>query len=112
MVAPSPMLAHLSDAERAEVESWLVEFDLRWDANRLPERARELPAAGPLRLSALAEMVKIDLERQWQRGRRVVIEHYLQTFPELGAPDQPPLDLIETEVVVRTQFGDRPVEEE
>ena len=111
MVSPSPLLVHLSDAERAEVESWLVEFDLRWDTERLPVRVRQLPADGPLRLSALTEMVKIDIERQWQQGHRVVIEDYLRTFPELGPQDGPPLDLVEAES--RPAFiGDRPGEAE
>jgi predicted Ser/Thr protein kinase len=106
------MLAHLSDAERTVLEAWLVEFDLGWDADRLAVRARDLPPDGPLRLSALAEMVKIDLERQWQHGRRVSVEDYLRAFPELGPPDNPPLDLVETEVEVRTRLGDRPDEAE
>ena len=75
-------------------------------ASVLDRRARELPA-GAIRLPALTEMVKIDLERQWQRGQRVGVEHYLRAFPELGPADSPPLDLIETEVAVRTQFGER-----
>ncbi len=112
MVSPSPLLVHLSGAERAKVESWLVEFDLRWYTDQLPARVRQLPADGPLRLSALTEMVKIDIERQWQQGHRVVIEDYLRTFPELGPLDGPPLDLVETEVEVRIQFGDRPGEAE
>jgi serine/threonine protein kinase len=57
-------------------------------------------------------MIKIDLERQWQRGHRVGVEHYLRVFPELGPEDRPPLDLLETEVEVRTQFGERPDETE
>jgi len=110
MVSPSPLLDHLSDAERAEVESWLVEFDLRWDSDRLRALARELPAGSMLRLPTLIEMVKIDLERQWQQGHRVGIEYYLRAFPELGPLDNPQLDMIEAEVEVRTQFADRPSE--
>jgi predicted Ser/Thr protein kinase len=112
MVSSFRALTRLSDAERAELEAWLLEFDLRWDADRLASQASKLPASGEFRLSALAEMVKIDLERQWQHGHRVGVEHYLQAFPELGSSDCPPLELIETEVDVRTQFGDCPDEVE
>jgi WD40 repeat protein/predicted Ser/Thr protein kinase len=107
MITASPHLARLSDAERSQLEAWLVEFDLRWNPDLLQSRARELPG-GAIRVPALTEMVKIDLERQWQQGRRVGVEHYLRAFPELGPADAPPLDLIETEVEVRTQFGERP----
>lgn len=108
MTVPSPPLTHLSDTERAELESWLLEFDLRWSADRLRARAGELPPTGPLRLSALTEMVKIDLDRQWQRGQRVRVEQYLEAFPELDTANGPALELIGAEVDVRTQFGDRP----
>jgi hypothetical protein len=38
--------------------------------------------ASGLELS-LIELVKIDLERQWQQGRRPLLEEYLQRYPEL-----------------------------
>jgi len=50
-------------------------------------------------------MVKIDLERQWQLGRHVSLESYLDQFPELGSPENVSADLIEAEYEVRRQFG-------
>ena len=50
-------------------------------------------------------MVKIDLERQWQRGRQVSLESYLKEFPELGSPADVSADLIQAEYEVRRQFG-------
>lgn len=96
----------LSDADRQVLEAWLVEFDQTWADGRLAARVRQLPAPGqPLRLPALVEMVKIDLERLWQRGRRVTIDAYLKAYPELGNPDSVPMDLLLAEYEVRQQFG-------
>jgi hypothetical protein len=96
----------LADEQRQLVEAWLVEFDGGWREGLLAERARGLPA-GPLRLPALVEMVKIDLERRWQRGARATLEDYLGAYPELGGPDGVPLSLIRAEHEVLLQFGAR-----
>jgi hypothetical protein len=96
----------LSERDRQLVESWLVEFDLGWTPDRLSARARELPADSALRLPALVEMVKIDLERQWQRGERRPLEAYLHAFPELAAWGTVTGELLLVEYQVRRQFGD------
>jgi serine/threonine protein kinase/formylglycine-generating enzyme required for sulfatase activity len=101
----NPRLAALSDDDRQAVEARLVEFDQGWDERRLVRQAQEIPPDSSWRLPALAEMVKIDLERQWQRGRQVSLESYLQEFPELGSPGDVSADLIQAEFEVRRQFG-------
>jgi hypothetical protein len=106
MAATNEQMWLLADEQRQALESWLVEFDRSWHEGRLAERASTLPRDGPLRLPALVEMVKIDLERQWQRGARPTLEGYLAAYTELGGPDGVPLDLIQTEYEVRLQFGD------
>jgi serine/threonine protein kinase/HEAT repeat protein len=98
-------LLSLPDEQRRVLESWLVDFDLRWAEGRLAARAGELPADNFLRRLALVEMAKIDLERHWQRGRRPCVEDYLRDYPELGTSDTVPADLIHTEYEVRRQFG-------
>ncbi|HEX5273132.1 MAG TPA: serine/threonine-protein kinase, partial [Gemmataceae bacterium] len=97
----------LSDAERAQVETWLVEFERTWGEGRLADRVRELPP-GPLRFPALVELVKIDLERSWDAGIRNPVESYLATFPELGTPDTAPADLLQAEWEVRRHHGEEP----
>src|SRR5262249_45807652 len=57
------------------------------------------------RLPALAEMVKIDIERQWQQGHQVSLESYLKQYPELGNPADVSLNLVQAELEVRRQFG-------
>ena len=106
MAVTHPKMLELSESDRQLVESWLVEFDESWHSERLAERVRTLPPPWtPLRLPALAEMVKIDLERKWQQGRRVLIESYLKAYPELGTPKTVTADLIQAEYEVRRQFG-------
>jgi formylglycine-generating enzyme required for sulfatase activity/serine/threonine protein kinase len=105
MATLNPRLADLSDDDRQVLESWLVEFDQRWDEGRLANRLDQIPPGSSWRLPALAEMVKIDLERQWGRGRQISLESYLEEFPELGSPGDVSIDLIQAEYEVRRQFG-------
>ncbi len=105
MAALNPRLADLSDDDRQVLESWLVEFDQGWDEGLLANRLDQIPPGSSWRLPALAEMVKIDLERQWRLGRQVSLESYLEDFPELGGPGDVSADLIQAEYEVRRQFG-------
>ncbi len=68
MAALNSQLAELSDDNRQVLESCLVEFDQRWDEGLLANRFDQIPPGSSWRLPALAEMVKIDLQRQWTRG--------------------------------------------
>jgi hypothetical protein len=103
MAATNVLLQNLSDEKRALVESWLVRFEQTWDEGKLPSQVRELPADPSLRQSLLMEMVKIDLERQWQRQRRLLLEDYLRDYPELGTVDSVPADLIQAEYDARVR---------
>jgi formylglycine-generating enzyme required for sulfatase activity len=105
MDAPNPQLAELTDDDRQVVESWLVAFDQQWDESLLASRVDQIPPGSSWRVPALAEMVKIDLERQWQHGSKVSLETYLAQFPELGTAEDVSADLIAAEYEVRLQFG-------
>src|SRR5206468_1386789 len=105
MVAPHREVVDLSDDDRQELEAWQIDFEQQWDDGLLPERAKRIPSDSSWRLPALAEMVKVDLERQWQRGNRISLESYLKEFPELGNPADVSADLIQAEYEVRRQFG-------
>jgi len=105
MAAMNPRLADLSNDDRQVLESWLVEFDQGWDEGLLAKRLDQIPPGSSWRLPALAGMVKIDLQRQWRRGRQVSLESYLEEFPELGSPGDVSADLIQAEYEVRRQFG-------
>jgi hypothetical protein len=109
----NPKLLELCDPDRETLESWLVDFDAAWRDDALAEWvAQRLPAPdqpGPLRLPALIELVKIDMERQWQHGRRLSLGSYLERYPELGTAATVAADLIFAEYQIRRQF-DEPVE--
>ncbi len=106
MAAADTQLRHLSDAQRARLEAWRIDFERSWHEKLLRTRARDLAnLEEPLRLPALVEMVKIDLERQWQKSRPAKLEGYLSNYPELGTPDTVAPDLIRAEFEVRQQFG-------
>jgi hypothetical protein len=99
-------LVALSGTQREDLEGHLVEFDHDWDEQRLNAWVQKLPARDdPLRRPALIEMVKIDLERQWQRGHRLLLEEYVRRYPELGSVATIPPDLIQAEVAVQRQFS-------
>jgi hypothetical protein len=76
------------------------------DALRLEARMVALPPSGsPAYFPAFVEMVKTDLRQQWQQGRRVSVESYLNILPELGSPDTVPADLILAECEARLRSG-------
>src|SRR5262245_37819161 len=106
MAAANPNLDALSEANRQLLESWLVNFDESWHQSRLTEQVGARPPMDTrMRLAALTELIKIDLERQWQHGRQPTVEAYVSAYPELGGPDGAPADLLQAEYEVRQQFG-------
>jgi predicted Ser/Thr protein kinase len=106
MLATDAHLVKLSDDQRQRLETWLVEFDLSWDDSRLASWVRRLPPRDDcLRLPALVEMIKIDLERRWRRGQRANVEAYLKAHPELGESDRVLADLLLAEYEARQQSG-------
>jgi WD40 repeat protein/tetratricopeptide (TPR) repeat protein len=107
MPAIPARLLELTPADRLQLEAWLAEFDEKWDENCLESRVERLPPRGqPLRLPALIELVKIDLEKNWQCGRQLGLVDYVARYPELGAPEALPPDLVLAEEEVCRQFGD------
>jgi serine/threonine protein kinase len=67
------------------------------------------PPSDPFRLSALQELVRVDLKMRWRKGPSILLESYLQRFPELGRADSLPAELIYQEYRARWQNGDRPL---
>jgi serine/threonine protein kinase len=68
-----------------------------------------LPRKGdPARLTALIELIKIDLRIRWQQEFGVPLEWYVEHFEELGAASALPTSLIFEEYRVRRIYGDKP----
>ena len=55
--------------------------------------------------SSLIEMVKRDLSQQWEQGRQVNVEAYLEALPELGTPETLSTELILAEYEARVRSG-------
>jgi WD40 repeat protein/tetratricopeptide (TPR) repeat protein len=107
MPAIPTRLLELAPPDRLQLEAWLAEFEEAWDEHLLAARVERLPPPGqPLRLPALIELVKIDLERNWQRGRHLTLGDYLARYPELGPAEALPPDLLLAEEEVCQQFGE------
>src|SRR4051794_18749914 len=108
MAATDARLSTLSKADRQRLEQWLLDFGQNWDEQRLAAWMRTLPANCPWRAAALGEAVKVDLQKQWQRGHRLKVEDYLRLYPEVGNAETVPADLLLVELQVRRQIGEVP----
>lgn len=97
-----------------ELESRIRDFERAWRRGTPPALADSLdrpPAlADEVRHRLLIELACIDLEFRWRDGLRgdASLEGYAASYPELGGFDGLPLELIEQEYRVRSQWGDRP----
>ena len=68
-----------------------------------------LPEPGtPHRLVYLHELIKTELEIRCRRNKTVSLDEYLRRYPELGAADALPADLVYEEYRVRHRYGDKP----
>lgn len=105
----------MNDTRRMDDDSWnrLQEVAERFErdcADAFPRNIAHYlpPESDPTRTSILDELLRIDLELHWRRGKGNHVEEYLARFPEVKADRLRVLQLIEEEFRVRGQFGDRP----
>lgn len=75
----------MSDAQRAEFERLIGQFEDAWFTGGKPAIDAFLPADAALRPFVLAELVQIELELCRKAGETVSAEIYLARFPELAA---------------------------
>ena len=92
----------LWDDVTARLEAYLA----AWQGDGPPSLETFLPAASaPSRPITLLELIKVDLEQRWQREvPRPSLSDYVAAYPELGALDQLPAELIAEEVLVRRRY--------
>jgi eukaryotic-like serine/threonine-protein kinase len=94
-------------------EQLLQDFEAAWQRPEEPVLEEFLVAReSPRRPYLLAELIKIDLECRWRRGRRALVEDYLARFPELCEGGQFPRDLLHEEIRVRRDCDQGPSWEE
>jgi predicted Ser/Thr protein kinase len=74
-----------------------------------PELRQFASRAEPtFRGAALAELVKVDLERRWTKGEKRNIEAYLQEYPELRQDADSFAEIVQQEYFIRSRHGDQP----
>src|SRR5262245_6602496 len=105
MPALSESIAALPPLQRRMAEAWLTRFEENWHDQKLRECMRALPAQSTLRRPLLLAMIERDLSHHWDQGRHAAVESYLKDFPELGGPDELPIELIAAEYNVRRKHG-------
>lgn len=99
----------LTDDDWESLEELASHLEDAWKKGGPVDLATFLPdAASPLRKAALHELIKVDLECRWTKGQPVVLDYYIDKFPELGRPRDLPPRLIYEEYRVRQLRGDRP----
>ncbi len=96
---------------RSRVQQAAAEYVEAWRGHRqgIDEvlLATFLPGSeDPLRVPVLLELLPIDLEQRRRRGEKILLEHYLVNFPELGAAQDLPVELIAAEYRIRRLQGD------
>jgi serine/threonine protein kinase len=103
--------ANLSETMRSRVQRAAAEYAEAWRGHRqgIDEilLATFLPGSDdPLRIPILLELLPIDLEQRRRRGEKILLEHYLANFPELGSAQDLPVELIAAEYRIRRLQGD------
>ena len=74
--------------ERSRLQQSAAEFAAAW-RTRGPRDSeiflpKYLPIPGdPLRVVVLLELIPIDMENRWERGDGILLEQYLEDYPEL-----------------------------
>jgi formylglycine-generating enzyme required for sulfatase activity len=102
-------LGQLKTEEWNQLQQLADRFEAAWRSADGADLDPFLPAAGtPLRALVLQELIKIDLEMRWRRGRGVGLEYYLERYPELGPAQNLPAQLIYEEYRARHRHGDKP----
>ncbi|REJ93563.1 MAG: hypothetical protein DWQ29_03645, partial [Planctomycetota bacterium] len=91
--------------QRNRLEALLMHFEQDWRPGLLDEFVArvESDAAGVDRRLALAELVKIDLQRGWISGHGKLIEQYLTEFPALGTAADVDPELLAVEYCARRE---------
>src|SRR6266511_2300621 len=111
---PGPVdLGHLKTADWQRLQDLLDPFEEAWHAADGPGSAVELerflpPPGDALRLVALHELVKADLEFRWRHAQPALLESYLDRFPELGPARSLDARVVYEEYRVRRRHGGHP----
>jgi WD40 repeat protein/serine/threonine protein kinase len=108
MSAADSKVRELSPQERQELDERLSDFHRTWGPDRLDHALQDLPADLPYRLAAVTGLAAIDLEMQWQNGKRPRVEEYLERYPELGTSENVSIELLLSEFLSQERTDAKP----
>jgi serine/threonine protein kinase/formylglycine-generating enzyme required for sulfatase activity len=107
---PASNVGHLKTADWESVQDLVTRFEDACQGGDIAKLEQFLlPEGNPMRLLALIELIKSDLEIRWSRRKRILLEDYLKRFRELEAHPNHWPKLLYEEFRVRQKFGDKPV---
>jgi WD40 repeat protein len=96
---PPPMQSALADT--------IERFQGCWSTKDPPNLDHFLSEAGPLDLSDLAILLRVDQRERWHRGDHVLAESYLARFPPIAKDVEIARDVIFNEYLVRERLGEK-----
>lgn len=99
-------LKHLAPALVQRLQEGLKQFVQNWTDRLMADTMQQIAPDHALRFPSLVEITHLDMNERWKRGQGLKLEHYLETYPELGSPSTVPLLLIKAEYDIRQSHGD------
>jgi hypothetical protein len=101
-----PMCRGCDDASWAELDQFVQEYEAAYARDGCAELARFLPPRGhALFAKVLRELIRVDLEYGWGRGRPNGLDWYLDRFPDLVDDPRGWREIVFEEFRLRLQYG-------
>lgn len=97
----------LHDDETAEFDSAVRRFEDAWRGPERPDIANFVQQLGSGQTRLLFELVHVDLDLRLRRGETILVEQYLERFPDLMRDRVALLELIAAEYELRRQWQPR-----
>ncbi len=99
----------VSPQDRTGLNDFVEAYEAARSRGDRPDLTEFLPAPGhPLRPTVLRELVRVELEYQWEQGETASARHYLRLFPELRDDPRALRDIAFEEYRLRQQAGENP----
>jgi tetratricopeptide (TPR) repeat protein len=98
--------------ETAKFEEAVRLFECAWQGSERPDIENFVPVPRSDHTQLLFELVHVDLDLRLRTGEAVLVEHYLERFPDLEGDRDALLELIATEYALRRQWQTAPEPDE
>jgi hypothetical protein len=97
----------LTNAPPLGLDDFIEAFELAQGQGETPALAAFLPEAShPLYQTVLSELIRVDLEYSWQRGRPKRVDDYRRLFPDLFADPEAVRGITFEDYRLRRQAGE------